>query len=63
MHLGVSAKDDTLPQRLLTHPRPSGKAKGLLPDLDMMLREYDQLLGWTLEGVPKDEKVAELGLK
>lgn len=43
VRLGVSAKDDTLRQRLLTHPRPSGKAKGVLPDLDLMLRGYYQL--------------------
>ena len=39
------------------------RAKGVLPDLDMMLQEYYQLRGWTPEGVPKGEKPAELGLK
>lgn len=62
VRLGVSAKDDTLPQRLLTHPRPSGKAKGVLPDLDLMLREYYQLRGWTPEGIPSEAKLKELGL-
>lgn len=62
VHLGVSAKDDTLPQRLLTHPRPSGKAKGVLPDLDLMLEEYYQLRGWTPEGVPSEAKLKELRL-
>lgn len=63
VRLGVSAKDDTLPRRLLAYPRPSGKAKGVLPDLDLMLREYYQLRGWTPEGMPKEERLAELGLK
>ena len=62
VRLGVSAKDDTLPQRLLTHPRPSGKAKGVLPDLDLILREYYQLRGWTPEGAPSEAKLKQLGL-
>jgi aldehyde:ferredoxin oxidoreductase len=62
VRLGVSAKDDTLPQRLLTHPRPSGKAEGVLPDLDLMLREYYQLRGWTSDGFPSEAKVKEVGL-
>ncbi|MCJ7668143.1 MAG: aldehyde ferredoxin oxidoreductase C-terminal domain-containing protein [Anaerolineae bacterium] len=59
---GVSAKDDTLPQRLLTHLRPSGKAEGLLPDLGLMLREYYQLRGWTPDGFPSETRLKELGL-
>jgi len=48
--------EDTLPQRLLTHARPSGKAKGVLPDLGLMLREYYELRG------PSEVKLKELGL-
>lgn len=54
--LGVSAKDDTLRQQLLTHPCPSGKAKGMFPDLDLILRGYYQLRG------PSEAKSKELGL-
>ncbi|MDP7286618.1 MAG: aldehyde ferredoxin oxidoreductase C-terminal domain-containing protein, partial [Phycisphaerae bacterium] len=32
-------------------------------DLDAMLDEYYQLRGWSSEGIPTDEKLAELGLK
>ena len=62
LRLGVTRADDTLPRRLLTHPRPSGSAAGVLPDLETMLEEYYQLRGWTAEGVPTDEKLRELGL-
>ncbi len=62
LRLGITRADDTLPQRLLTHARPSGSAAGVLPDLEAMLEEYYQLRGWTAEGVPTDLKLRELGL-
>jgi aldehyde:ferredoxin oxidoreductase len=62
LRLGVARADDTLPRRLLTHPRPTGSAAGVLPDLESMLEEYYQLRGWSAEGVPTDEKLRDLGL-
>jgi len=62
LRLGVTGADDTLPRRLLTHPRPSGSAAGVLPDLKPMLEEYYQLRGWTAAGVPTEEKLRDLGL-
>ncbi len=62
VRLGITRADDTLPRRLLTHPRPDGSAAGVVPDLEAMLEEYYQLRGWTAEGVPTDEKLKELGL-
>ncbi len=62
LRLGVRAEDDTLPQRLLTHPRPSGMAEGVLPDLKLMLKEYYEWRGWTPEGIPREERLKELGL-
>ncbi|MDI6642210.1 MAG: aldehyde ferredoxin oxidoreductase family protein, partial [Elusimicrobiota bacterium] len=59
--LGISSKDDKLPKRLLT-PKPDGKAKGIVPQLDKMLREYYKLRGWSEKGIPKEEKLKELGL-
>jgi len=50
--LGVTADDDTLPHRVLTEPRPSGSAAGVLPDLDAMLPLYYELRGWDSRGVP-----------
>jgi len=62
LHLGVTAADDTLPQRLLTEPRPSGSAAGVLPDLAAMLPVYYHLRGWDSNGAPAEERLVELGL-
>ncbi len=60
--LGVSRADDTLPPRLLTHPRPSGGARGVLPHLGKMLAEYYEVRGWSEEGIPTEEICAGIGL-
>jgi aldehyde:ferredoxin oxidoreductase len=60
--LGATATDDTLPPRLLSLPRPSGGAGGVLPDLDLILSDYYRARGWTSDGLPTAEKRAELGL-
>jgi aldehyde:ferredoxin oxidoreductase len=62
LRLGITSADDTLPDRLLTEPRPSGGAQGVLPDLGTMLEEYYNARGWTPEGVPSPERLAMLGL-
>jgi aldehyde:ferredoxin oxidoreductase len=61
LRLGVTRADDTLPARFLREPRPSGKAAGRLPDLEVMLQEYDRLRGWR-EGRPTEERIRALGL-
>ena len=62
LRLGITGADDTLPQRLLTEPRPSGGAAGVLPDLDTMLVEYYGVRGWTPEGVPSAARLEALSL-
>jgi aldehyde:ferredoxin oxidoreductase len=59
---GLTAKDDTLPKRLLEVPAPSGTAKGKVNQLDVMLPEYYEARGWTKDGVPSNETLARLGL-
>ncbi len=59
---GLTAKDDTLPKRLLTEPAKTGPAKGLVNKLGEMLPEYYQLRGWSEDGVPTDETRKRLGL-
>ncbi|GIW81835.1 MAG: aldehyde ferredoxin oxidoreductase [Gemmatales bacterium] len=59
---GLSAKDDTLPKRLLQEPHTSGPAKGVVVQLDKMLPVYYRVRGWDEEGRPTKEKLAELGL-
>ncbi len=62
LRLGVTRADDALPKRLLTQPRPTGGAAGVLPDLDRMLRELYELRGWDEEGRPTAERLEQLGL-
>ncbi len=59
---GFTAKDDTLPKRLLTEPAASGPAKGKVSGLDKMLPEYYELRGWSAEGVPTSDTLQNLGL-
>jgi len=60
---GISRKDDTLPPRVLTHKLEEGGTQGNLPPLGAMLGEYYSWRGWSEEGIPTKEKLAELGLE
>ncbi|GAG28180.1 unnamed protein product, partial [marine sediment metagenome] len=62
LQAGFTAKDDTLPKRLLKDAAKTGPAKGLVAGLDKMLPEYYQLRGWTKEGVPTNETLSRLAL-
>ena len=59
---GLTAKDDTLPKRLLKDAAKTGPAKGLVNGLDKMLPEYYELRGWTDKGVPSNETLSRLAL-
>ncbi len=59
---GFTAKDDTLPPRLLTEPAKTGPAKGLVNKLPEMLPKYYEVRGWDSEGRPTAETLARLGL-
>jgi len=57
---------DRPPARLLEEPVPDGPAKGKLitpQQLDSLLDRYYELRGWTADGLPTREKLAELGLE
>jgi len=60
---GFSARDDTLPRRILDEPHSEGPAAGRAIDLPAMLDEYYRARGWTAEGVPAPAKVRMLGLE
>ncbi len=62
LKVGMTAKDDTLPKRLLKEPIKTGPSKGEISHLDKMLPEYYQVRGWTPDGVPTAEKLKELEL-
>ena len=60
MEAGV--EKDTLPPRLLREALPSGPAKGKVSELQTMLADYYEARNWTADGIPTDEKLAELSL-
>lgn len=60
--LGISRKDDLEPSRITVYPKKEGKAKGVIPNVAKMVAEYYVLRGWDEEGIPKQEKLKELGL-
>ncbi len=62
VRLGISRKDDTLPPRLASHARPTGRSAGQLPHIGRMLHEYYQLRGWTPEGIPTAETLEAFDL-
>ena len=59
---GFTAKDDTLPKRLLEEPAQTGPAKGLTSKLPEMLPKYYALRGWDDNGQLKPETRERLGL-
>jgi aldehyde:ferredoxin oxidoreductase len=59
---GFTKDDDNLPERLLNEPVVAGPSEGFVANLTPMLIEYYQFRGWDKNGVPKPEKLAELGL-
>jgi aldehyde:ferredoxin oxidoreductase len=59
---GISRKDDTLPARFLTLKHEGEGLTPSLPPLGEMLAEYYQARGWSEEGIPRPEKLKELGL-
>jgi len=59
---GFSAKDDTLPRRLLKEAAKTGPAQGLVNGLDKMLPEYYALRGWGTDGLPTPETLQRLGI-
>lgn len=62
LEAGFTKEDDTLPPRLLEEGLPTGPAKGKVAELDVMLKEYYEVRGWSEEGIPTEEKLDELGI-
>ncbi|MEK9950773.1 MAG: aldehyde ferredoxin oxidoreductase family protein [Curvibacter sp.] len=59
---GMTAKDDSLPKRLLTEAAKTGPAKGKVNELAKMLPKYYEVRGWDQEGRPTAETKKRLGL-
>ena len=59
---GFTAKDDSLPPRLLKEAIKSGPTEGMVSRLPEMLPEYYQIRGWTDDGVVTKETQQRLSL-
>lgn len=61
---GFDRKDDALPKRIRTEPLANaGPATGqTFKDLDGLLDEFYEVLGYTRQGIPSQAKLKELGL-
>lgn len=62
LRAGFTAKDDTLPRRMLAEPTPSGPSAGMVNRLAEMLPRYYEIRGWDADGRPTPAKLADLGL-
>jgi aldehyde:ferredoxin oxidoreductase len=64
---GLTRDDDTLPWKVMHLPiDDDGPVKGAVvtqDELDLMIDDYYQARGWTVEGVPSKAKLKELGLQ
>lgn len=60
--MGITSKDDTLPERFLKESVVEGPAKGQIVELDVMLEEYYAERGLDEDGKPGKDKLIELGL-
>lgn len=65
MREGLGRKDDSLPERMASEPLGrAGPATGqVVKDLDTLLDEYYEALGYTGEGEPTAEKLDDLGIE
>jgi len=61
---GFDRKDDTLPKRMRTEPlKDAGPATGqVFKNLDGLLDEFYDALGYTRQGIPSEAKLKELGM-
>jgi len=59
---GLTAKDDTLPDRLTKTPQIPGRPETVVP-LDKMIPLYYKVRGWNREGIPTLKKLKELKIE
>lgn len=60
--MGISVKDDTLPNRFLTEWDTNHSVKKTV-DLEPMLNDYYKQKGYDSTGVPKDKTLTDLGIQ
>jgi aldehyde:ferredoxin oxidoreductase len=61
IRFGVSATDDTLPERLLAEPANADVPASVVP-LDRLKRDYYRQRGWDECGVPRPALLRRLGV-
>jgi len=63
MREGITREDDTLPERLLSEPKPDGPTKGEIVPLEKLKDDYYRALGWDLStGNPDNSLLDKLGI-
>jgi aldehyde:ferredoxin oxidoreductase len=62
LEAGIDPSQDTLPKRLLSDPIAAGPSEGNLARLSELLPEYYALRGWSVEGIPTQERKSLLGV-
>ncbi len=63
--LGISRKDDTLPDHYFDVPIPDGPSKGEYIDrneFQNLLDQYYDLHGWDKNGIPRQDTIKKLGI-
>jgi len=59
---GFTGAEDILPERFTTIPFTEGLSKDRVVNLESMLKDYYAVRKWDEQGIPKPEKIRELGL-
>ena len=62
VNLGMDRRNGFFPKRFLEESLPSGESKGQKVELDALLDDYYNVMGWNSKGVPTEEKLKELEL-
>jgi aldehyde:ferredoxin oxidoreductase len=60
--IGFSRKDDTLPKRFTDKVMSEGESKGQTVNLEFLLDEFYETMGWDKNGIPTEEKLNELNI-
>lgn len=60
--IGYNRNNDSIPHKFLEEPMPKGQSKGQTVNLESMLDEYYDIMGWNQNGIPKEKKLKELEL-
>lgn len=59
---GLTRDLDTLPKRFFSEPLQEGPSRNRVVELDQLMEEYYMVRGWDADGVPRGEKLQELGI-